>query len=144
MSHNVKITGDNNDTRAKVTKYGQLVVAPLSYSEPVFVELLVPGDAYNFIEPVAGEAVVITDIIVSANKDVSATTPATVRIFQSDEADSINIIKGIIAPQLTRSSNVDYTGLNMFVPEGRWINATTDDATVLVTIMYYRVPREFV
>lgn len=144
MSHNIKITGDNNDTRAKVTKYGQLVVAPLSYSEPVFVELLVPGDAYNFIEPKAGESIVITDIIASANKDVSSTAPATVRIFQSDEVNSTSIIKGIIAPQLTRSSNVDYTGLNMIVPEGRWVNATTDDATILVTIMYYRVPVEFV
>ena len=89
-------------------------------------------------------AVTQTEDVASANKSVSNTTPANVQIYQSDEVDSLSIVNGIVAPQLVGSANVDYIGLNLLVPEGRWVNATTDDATVLVTIMFYRVPVEFV
>lgn len=144
MSQSTSIVGDGDETRVKVTRFGQLVTAPLAYSEPVLVEMSSVGQVYNLAEPIAGESIVITDIIVSANKQVSNTTPADVRLYESDGIDSTTVIKGIVAPQLTGSSNVDYIGLNMLVPEGRWINATTDDATILLTIMYYRVPQEFV
>ena len=144
MAHNINIISDKNDNKAKVTRFGQLVVAPLAYSDPILIELDTTNTAFNFIEPRAGESIVITDIIASANKSVSNTTPANVQIYQSDEVDSLVIVNGIVAPQLVGSANVDYIGLNMLVPEGRWVNATTDDATVLVTIMFYRVPVEFV
>ena len=144
MSLNVKITGEHSDVRVKVTKFGQLVTAPLAYSEPVFQRLTVTGQAYNFIEPLAGHSAVITDIIVSADKNVSATSPADIAVYQSDEVDSLNLVKGIVSPQLIRSSNVSYIGLNMIVPEGRWVNAFTDDAEILITVMFYRVPQEFV
>ena len=144
MSQNTSIVGEGNETRVKVTKYGQLVTAPLAYSEPVLVEMTTPGQVYNFAEPNAGESIVITDIIVSADKSVSNTTPADVRIYESDGIDSTTVIKGIVAPQLTGSSNQSYIGLNLLVPEGLWINATTTDASILITIMYYRVPQEFV
>lgn len=140
MSQQTAIVGDSNEVRAKVTRYGQLVVAPIAYSTPILVELITPGTVFNFLEPRAGESIVITDIIASANKNVSNTTPADVLIYQSNEANSSEVIEGIVSPQLTGSSNVDYIGLNLLIPEGRWVNATTDDATVLVTIMYYRVP----
>ncbi len=48
--------------------------------------------------------------------------------------------KNTVRPQLLRSDNVSYIGLNLLVPEGRWVNVKTSDASILVTIMYYRVP----
>ena len=131
-----------SDSTARVTKYGQLVVAPLSYSVPVAIELDTINTAFNFIEPQANHSIVITDIIVSANKNVSATDPANIEIYEADGADELTAAPSIVRPQLSRSSNVSYIGLNLLVPEGKWVNAKTDDSSVLVTIMYYRVPVE--
>jgi len=144
MSLNVKITGEHDDVRAKVTKYGQLVTAPLAYSEPVLERLTANNVAFNMLTPSTGESIVITGIIVNADKNVSNTTPADILIYESDGPDSLTVIKGIVAPQLIRSSNVSYIGLNLIVPVGRWINAVTNDGDILVTVMYYRVPKEFV
>ena len=144
MGHNVRIAGENNSTRAKVTKYGQLVVAPLAYSNPIEKRLSVVNVAYNFIEPIANESIVITDIIVFADKSVSATAPANIQVYQSDEVDSLNVVAGIVTPQLTRGQSSELIGLNLKIPDGRWVNAVTDDNEVLITIMYYRVPQEFV
>lgn len=141
MSVPVKIEGANSKIRAKVTKYGQLVTSPLAYSAPMQANLVTPDIAYNFIEPSAGEAIVITDVIASAAKSVSNTTPANIQIYQSNGINSLEIVDGILSPQLTGASNFVATGLNMLVPEGRWVNATTDDATILITIMYYKVPK---
>lgn len=134
------ITDPKTGNVARVTKFGQLVAAPLDYSVPIEVDLVLPGVAFNFLEPVPGESIVITDIIVSSNKDVSQTDPAEVDIFEADTVDSTIANPRIIKPQLTRSSNLTLNGLNLLVPEGKYINATTTDATIILTIMFYRVP----
>ena len=143
MSTPAHIIGDNGD-RVRVTEFGQLVVAPLAYSEPVALTLDTINTAFNFIQPEAGKSVVITDIIVSANKDVSNTTPANIEIYEADEANLTTVSKAIISPQLIRAANASYIGLNMLVGEGKWVNAKTDGADILVTIMFYRVPQELV
>lgn len=140
----VNIQGDNNNIRAKVTRNGQLVVAPLSTSEPVAIKLDVVDTAFNFITPVHGQSIIITDIIASADKNVSNTTPADVEIYEADEADLTDVFKSIVRPQLIRATNLALTGLNLLVPEGKWVNAKTTDIGILVTIMFYRVPQEFV
>lgn len=129
---------------ARVTEYGQLVVAPLAYSTPVLLSMVTPGIAYNFIEPAGGQSVVITDIIVSADKDVSATTPAEIAIYEADAPDTLNVVASIVTPQLVRSDNFILSGLNLLVPEGLWVNATTSDSTIKLTIMFYRVPVEVI
>ena len=142
MSTPSHIVGHQNGIRARVTEFGQLVVAPLDYSEPVAITLDTVGTAFNFITPAAGQKVVITDIIVSADKGVSNTTPANIEIYEADEASLTTASKAIVSPQLTGASNVSYIGLNMLVGEGKWVNAKTDDNNVLITIMFYRVPKE--
>jgi len=144
MSTPVVIKGGSRDTTAKVTKFGQLVVAPLAYSTPVGADLDATGTAFNFIIPEAGQSVVITDIIVAADKNVSNTTPADIQIFETSAIGSTTVDQIIVRPQLLRASNASFIGLNLLVPEGKFVNATTDDANILITIMFYRVPQEFV
>lgn len=129
---------------ARVTEFGQLVVAPLAYSTPVAVSMATPLIAYNFIEPAGGQSVVITDIIASADKSVSTTTPAEVIIYEAGAPDTLTSVADIVTPQLIRSGNFILTRLNLLVPEGLWVNATTDDSTIKLTIMYYRVPVEVI
>lgn len=129
-----------SEVPAKVTLFGQLVTAPISYSTPITKELSAPSAVFNFIEPSANQSIVITDIIVSADKNVSNTTPAEIEIFEADTIISATSIETILSPRLIRSANLPLTGLNLIVPEGRFVNATTNDAAITITIMFYRVP----
>lgn len=127
---------------ARVTEFGQLVVAPIQYSTPVSIELNVIDTAFNFAVPKDSKSIVITDIIVSADKSVSATTPAEVEVYTSSSPESSVAINNILQPRLVRSNNLTLTGLNLLIDEGVWINAKTNDASILLTIMFYRVPVE--
>lgn len=140
MASSTSIVDPDSNHSAKVTEFGQLIVAPIDYSTAVEREMDTPGVAFNFLTPEHGKSIVITDIIASANKDVSSTTPADIPIFQAGSAISAVSLGDIVRPQLARAQNIALIGLNLLVPEGMWVNATTDDATILLTIMYYRVP----
>lgn len=138
----VNIQDSKDGVTARVTRFGQLVVAPLAYSTPVARELDTIDTAFNFLEPVSGESIVITDIIVSADKSVSVTDPAEVEIYEADAPDTIAIAQGIVSPRVLRGNGLELTGLNLLVPEGKWVNAKTNDNNILITIMFYRVPVE--
>lgn len=136
------------DTRtgqsARVTPYGQLVVAPLAFSTPKRNEMTATATAYSFVRPSANQIIVLTDIIVSGGKDISANDPATVRVFAANGESSTIAATGEDTLQLLvgRGLTTAVTGLNVTVGGGVWLNATTDDATVSLTIAYYYAPVE--
>lgn len=142
MSASVGLKDSKTGQTARVTRFGQLVVAPLDYSRPIARDLDVIDTAFNFLTPLAGHSIVITDIIVSANKDVSNVEPAEIEIYQADAVDSLNASPTIISPRLIRAGNLTLTGLNLLIPEGKWVNTKTKDNNVLITIAFYRVPVE--
>jgi len=139
MSASVVVQDSSTSNRATVTKYGQLVVAPTDYSTPKAVKLDVINTAFNFVEPVAGSEIVITDMILTANKRVGA-NDATIVVYEADEIDSVTSTNDILNLEMLKKTTVPLTGMNMLVGEGKFINATTDDNDVYITIMFYRVP----
>ena len=141
MSTPVVIQDGKSGNRARVTRFGQLITAPVDYSTPVTGKLEVINTAYNFIVPTMDQNVIITDIILTANKNVGA-SDATVIVYEADEADELTAYKEIINIEMIKQSNLVMTGLNMIVTAGKYVNAKTDDDDVFVTIMYYRVPVE--
>ena len=142
MSLSIVLKDNNSGLTAKVTKFGQLVVAPLQFSTPKSDNLNVIDTAFNFIEPEQDHSIVITDIIISADNSVSNTAPAEIEIYEAAAFDTTTIDVGIVSPRLTRADNLALNGLNLIVPEGKFVNAKTNDNNVLVTIMFYRVPAE--
>lgn len=139
MSAPTVIQDSASGNRATVTKFGQLVVSPIDYSTPVAQTLDIINTAYNFIEPAQDQNIVITDIILTANKNVGA-TDATVTLYEASSIDTIISDKDILNLEMIKQSNIVMTGLNMIVSEGKFVNAKTDDDDIFVTIMYYRVP----
>lgn len=127
---------------ARVTRFGQLVTTPLAYSLPVTQDMDVVDTAFNFASPKEGQSIVITGIFVSANNSVSNTVPAEVEIYTADAADSTTVVRSILQPRLSRSSNVPITGLNLLIGPGVWVNGKTNDNDILLTVMFYRVPVE--
>ncbi|MCK5643049.1 MAG: hypothetical protein KAJ19_19735 [Gammaproteobacteria bacterium] len=142
MSTPTNIIDSKTGQTAKVSRFGQLIVAPIDYSTPIERDLDVIDTAFNFVEPLEGHSIVVTDIIVTGGADVNPITAADVNIYQADAVDSIAPNPTIIRPQVVKSSNFPLTGLNILIPEGKWINAKTSDVTVLLTIACYRVPVE--
>lgn len=132
-------TGDSN--RAKVTKYGQLIVAPLDYSTVSTTKMEVANTAYSYISPKMGFKIVITEILLYANKNVGA-GDATVIIYTSDVGPTSTTVKEtIIETEMVKQTTRDLTGLNLIITEGgRWVNGKTDDDDVFCSIGYYYVP----
>ena len=124
---------------AKVTRFGELITGRYDYSDPIYQSMSSTGTAYNFFEPVANQRLVITDILVDADRNVSNTVPATIDIYESSGATDTTIDKQLLKLELLRNNYRDFTGLNLLVTAGEWVNAKTDDATVNVTIAGYYV-----
>ena len=64
-----KIVSGSHNIGASVTRRGQLVTAPLSYSEFYTNTAIATATAYNLVPPKTGKKFVITDIILAADRD---------------------------------------------------------------------------
>jgi len=123
-----------------VTEFGQLVVAPLSYSETNYKLLNADDTAFNFLEAVPTKRFVITSIFIDAGKNVSPTTAATIVVYESTAVDSLTVSKTILQAELIKNTFRDFVGLNIITREGFFINAKTSDADVAISINGYFVP----
>ncbi len=137
----VKIIGDAGRP-VRVTKFGQLVVSPIDYSAPVFDEVDSAGSPFNFIVPKTGQDIVITDILISTDRS-TPNAGTRVEVYSALSATTLTAEQNILIDDMARQDRITATGLNLFVPGGRWVNVQADNATgrALVTIMFYRVPK---
>jgi len=135
------ITDPHNGLAARVTEFGQLVTSPIAYSVPVAQTLSVIDTAYNYIEPEANHQIVITDIILTSDKNVGA-SGASVQVYCADAVDSTTVLTdgGVLDIEMLKNTSRDLIGLNFIVGKGFWVNAKTDDNNIQLTIGYYRVP----
>ena len=124
---------------ARVTQFGQLVTSPIAYSTPVEHALTVDDVPVNFIEPEANHQIVITDIILSTDRNVGA-NGAIVQLYCSDAPDSSTVNSSILNIEMLKNTSRDLIGLNFLINSGFWVNAVTDDNNVQITVGYYRVP----
>ena len=143
MAAPCNIRDPSTNTAARVTSLGQLVTAPLSFSTPVRRDLDAASTAFNFVPPSAGQQIIITDIIVSGAKSVSANDPAQVRVFTAPAAASTTEVETVLVLPASRGLTTPIVGVNFNVGGGVWLNATTDDPTVFLTIAYYYAPVEY-
>ena len=135
------IVDPHNGLAARVTEFGQLVVAPIAYSTPVAQTLTAINTGYNYIEPSANHQIVITDIIVTSDRNVGANGAAVI-IYEATSDTTTTVTKGVLDIEMLKNTGRDLIGLNFIVGEGMWVNAKTDDNNIQLTIGYYRVPIE--
>ena len=139
MTAKVSIIDPLTKNSATVTEFGQFVVSPVDYSSPVTAAMTIPNLPYLLISPVEGKGVVITTVILTANRNIGV-NDATVTLYTSDVADGPILANPEVQLEMIKSSSLPLAGLNLFIPEGRFIIAQTNDATVFVTLGFYRVP----
>lgn len=130
--------GTGSGSRAKVTPRGQVVTAPLDFSSTHFNLLSVNGQAFNFIKPVPNKCFIITDIIISADKNVG-TGGVLVELYETDSLTGTVATRNILAVQLARNAALSINNLNILSNIGVWLNAKMDDNNVYMTIAGYFV-----
>ena len=138
MSLNIEIKGEGSSNRAKVTKLGQVVTAPLEFSKTYYNSLATINTAFNFMVPKTRQNIVITDIIISGDRNVG-TGGSLVEIYCADSATELTVEEEILTVPVAKNASLPLTGLNLVIPSGFWINAKCDDNIVYITIMGYYV-----
>lgn len=133
------IDGKGDDYKVKVTSRGQLITAPLDFSDAYSVSATVINTAYNFVTPKIGFRFVITDILLNADNSVGTTPGATVVLYEAASLTSTTATKTILSIELVKQTNRDITGLNLIVSEGVWLNIKTDDNNINATVLGYFV-----
>ena len=133
----IKSTGDGNE--AIVTHRGQLVTAPLSFSEAYTATANATATAFVLAPAKVGKRFVITDILLDADKNVSANTAGTVELYEATDSTNTTVAKSILSIEMLKNTNRSITGLNLIVTENVWLNIKTSDATIYATILGYYV-----
>jgi len=130
--------GLGTGNKVQVTRRGQLVVAPLGYSEPYYVAMTSNNTAYNLTGPQTGKRFVITGFIISADKSVGS-DGSLIEVYEADAEDSTTVTKTVMTLQMQEKDNLPITPLNLIITEGVWLNAKMDDNNVYLTAMGYYI-----
>ncbi len=133
MSIPVNIEQDGNI--AKVTKSGELVVAPLSYDLTKFNTLDAVNTAYNFFGPISEKQFIITGIMVFGDKDINDSSDTIVVVYEADTSDTITVDKTLLQFGVGKLTTLPMFPLRVLVNSGKWVNAKTGDDDIHMTIM---------
>lgn len=138
MTAPVRIVDPLTGIAAKVTDFGQLVTSPIDYSISSQVAAAVADLPYNMVGPENGRSIIVTAIILTANKNVGV-NDATVTLYSASTGDATTG-ENILQFELERNGKLVLTGLNLKIKSGLFLNVKTNDPTVYITVLYYRVP----
>ena len=138
MTAPIRIVDPHTGVGAKVTEFGQLVTSPIDYSVSSQIVANVDDLPYNLVGPEHGRSIIVTSIILTANKDVGV-NDATVTVYSSSTETSTTG-EDVFQIELARNGQLVLSGLNLKVESGLFLNVKTNDTTVYATVLYYRVP----
>ena len=127
------LSGDGTGNTAIVTSRGQLVVAPLEFSNPIEHDLCCACVGTTFFPPETAKQFVITDIFINTNR-ATPTAGIIVEIYESCADASLVVDKCIFAIDLGRQAGVGHSALNFLVNKGKWLNAKISVSTGVTSI----------
>lgn len=133
----VNFTIEQNGVPAKVTSSGELVTSALAYDLTKYQEMSSTGVPYNFFSPQAGKQFIITGFLAVSDKNITA--DAIVTIYEADSDSSSTVLKELPKFAMTKNAVVSPTPLRILVNSGVWLNASTDDATIHLTMFGYYI-----
>ena len=129
MTTPVNILGGENGNAAKVSQNGELIVAPISYSD-VYQEESASITATNVVPGIPGKRFVITATIIAQDK---TNTDVDVTMYESD--DDITIpTKVLFTGGTTKSDRIIVPLLYVASGVTKWINFIHDSATATISV----------
>lgn len=136
----VGLHGGIADYGVLVTPRGELVIAPLAYSEPYYVSVAAAATAYTVVPAVAEKRFVITSLLVASDKTFgSATTAETLTVYEANAAAIGTSLKTIFQVDMLKNDRMVATGLNLITTKARALVAIGTDNKVDVTVAGYYV-----
>jgi hypothetical protein len=142
MSLPIKIEDPVTQKVANVSEYGQLIIAPISYSTPYYIDVAVAATEYEVVQGKTGRKFVITDVLLASDKNfATATVAETVIVYQADVSDITTNLGTIFQIDFLRNDRLAATGLNLITETARSLVAIAPtSAAVDVTIAGYYIP----
>jgi|TARA_R110000803_G_scaffold118909_4_gene187218 hypothetical protein len=122
-----------------VSDYGELIVAPVSYSSASVQLIDVIDTGYVFVPPIAGKKIVITGVILSTDKDVSTTIGSAIEIYESTDGSGTTVESSILQVDLIKQKTLVIQGINVITSEGRWVMGKASDDDVKISLYYYYI-----
>ena len=129
----VRLMG-NGSQQVKVNEAGELLVSDGPYDLAKFNELAVVNTAYNFYGPRGREQFVITGFLIYGDKQVNASTNATVVIYESSQRDSITEDRVLVQVEVGQNQSIPFPNIRILCNKGVYLNAKTDDDDIHMTI----------
>lgn len=128
-----------SNSRARITSRGQLVTAPLGFSQFYTNQNAVDNTAVNLVKPKAGKRFVITDIVLSGDRSIAA-NGAVVDLFENSTGPTNGTVTTqIYQDEIAKQTRAVLVGLNIIVSEGVWVNLKADDTIVRANIGGYYI-----
>ncbi len=135
MAFPVTIRDPASGVGQAVTGNGESVGSAISPNDSQYWEMSSIGTPYVFAPPVAGKRMRLMNVLMYGNKGIG-TNDATVDIYTSIDPTATSGTT-VIQFELPKYASRDLIGLNLELPEGVYLLATTNDATVFLTMMGY-------
>lgn len=145
MAINSNITDSASGLTATVTFGGALAVSPLKASLSFNETLAVDDTAVNIVPAMADNIFCITGIFLTGNKNIDATTAATVNIYTASSATAAlsAAIETLLTVPVAKNTRRDLNPILLTTDIGEYINGETSDDDVIVTILgFYLKERE--
>lgn len=140
MTIEVRIADPATGRQVEVTPRGQLVVAPLSFSDSFSTSVNVANTAFNLVLPKESQRFIVTDIVLTGDKNINNTVDATVIVYEADDQTSLTEESVLLDVNIARSASLALTGLNLITDQAsKFINVKATDVNVKVTLMGFYV-----
>lgn len=115
-----------------VAKGGTIPVSGL-FDEIEFKELATANQAYNYYQPLAGSRFILTGVVATADKDVTA--DATVIIYEASNPESTTVDKILFQFVLLKNQQLVIPNFQIAVTPDVWINGKTDDDDIHMSLV---------
>jgi len=140
MTIQFSIFDDQTQSIATVSRNGELIVAPISYSTSYFVLVDVAATAFEIVPALSNHQFIVTDILIASSKTFgSATTAETITLYEASPADLDTNLKTITQIDMLKNDRMVAIGLNLATTEAVSIVASATDNDVSVTVAGYYV-----
>ena len=141
MTTPVKIVNGASQRSAGITRYGQLIVAPVDYDDTMVQSMTSTGTAYNFYTPKAGKRFVMTGFVAFADRSISDSSSTVIDIYEATSVDSTVIARSLFKFGMGKTTQLAHSS-NIIANEGVWVNGKTDDNNILLTVTGYYLDSE--
>lgn len=136
MSTPVQIKGTGDEV-ARVSRTGELRTTRAKNDTSSYVAVSSTGTAFNLMPPTSLRKIVITGILAVSDKNITA--DAIVEIYSAENKITTTAAETLFKFAMTKNAVVSMPGILLEVPEGLYISAKTDDATIHITILCYTI-----